>query len=48
MAGFYRTVEGIANPGLTQMRVALVETPERMQLVPQLFVELFKKFEEER
>lgn len=48
MSGFYRTVEGVDNPGLTQMRIALVETPERMQLVPQLFVALFKKFEEER
>jgi aspartate aminotransferase len=48
MAGFYRTVEGLANPGLTQMRIALVETPERMKLVPQLFVDLFKKFEEGR
>jgi len=44
MAGFY-TMEGDApNPGRTQMRVAYVETPERMRLVPALFASLLQQY----
>ena len=45
MAGFYKSSEKGKNPGLTQMRIAYVETPERMKLVPLLFAELFKQYE---
>ena len=48
MAGFYTTPAGETNPGLTQMRIAYVEPPERMALVPRLFAELFRKFEASR
>jgi aspartate aminotransferase len=48
MAGFYSPAEGQSNPGVTQMRVAYVEPPERMALVPRLFAELFKQFESSR
>jgi aspartate aminotransferase len=48
MAGFYSVAAGMANPGLTQMRVAYVETPERMALVPDLFAALFRQYEERR
>lgn len=44
MAGFYNTEEGEENPGRTQMRIALVETPERMQLVPELFSSLLQQY----
>jgi len=42
MSGFYGTKE--KNPGKTQMRIAYVATPEEMELVPRLFVELLKKY----
>jgi aspartate aminotransferase len=48
MAGFYDTPEGSPNPGKTQMRVAFVEPPERMALVPRLFADLFKQYEAQR
>lgn len=48
MAGFYSVAPGQSNPGNTQMRVAYVETPERMRLVPQLFAALFQAFEAQR
>ncbi len=48
MAGFYSIPEGEPNPGRTQMRIAYVETPDRMALVPPIFAELFKQFEEGR
>jgi len=48
MAGFYNLKEGEENPGTLQMRIAYVLPPEEMALVPGLFVELFKKYEEER
>ncbi|PIE02780.1 MAG: aminotransferase class I/II [Acidobacteria bacterium] len=46
MAGFYNTEEN--NPGLTQMRIAYVEAPHKMELVPKLFAALFKEFEAKR
>jgi len=46
MAGFYSVQEGEENPGKTQMRIAYVETPERMRLVPLLFNKLLKNYEE--
>jgi len=48
MAGFYSIPEGNINPGKTQMRVAFVETPDRMKLVPELFRELFLRHESDR
>jgi aspartate aminotransferase len=44
MAGFYSVPAGEANPGRTQMRIAYVETPERMELVPELLAGLLKKY----
>ena len=44
MAGFYNVKVGQANPGRTQMRIALVETPARMKLVPELFAKLLKQY----
>jgi len=48
MAGFYAVDAGAANPGKTQLRIAYVETPERMRLVPRLLTELFQLYEHER
>jgi len=48
MDGFYSVNAGESNPGKTQMRIAYVETPERMKLVPRLFAELFKQYEAQR
>ena len=45
MAGFYNVKKGEKNPGKTQMRIAYVETPEKMKKVPLLFAELFKQYE---
>lgn len=45
MAGFYSPKSGEKNPGKTQMRIAYVETPENMKLVPMLFCKLLKKYE---
>lgn len=45
MAGFYNVAEGEENPGRTQMRIAYVETPEKMKLVPKLFTELLREYE---
>jgi len=45
MAGFYSVEEGEENPGITQMRIAYVPTPDEMEKVPVLFAELFKQFE---
>lgn len=48
MSGFYTVPDGETNPGKTQMRIAYVETPERMALVPRLFAELFRQYESTR
>jgi aspartate aminotransferase len=48
MEGFYNIEKEEKNPGRTQMRIAYVETPERMKLVPTLFCELFKIYNEKR
>ena len=48
MAGFYNTTPGQENPGKTQLRVAYVESPERMRLVPRLLAALFERYEEHR
>jgi aspartate aminotransferase len=44
MAGFYSVPAGAANPGRTQMRIAYVETPERMKLVPELLAGLLEDY----
>lgn len=44
MAGFYSVPAGQPNPGLTQMRIAYVEPPAKMKLVPKLLVELLRKY----
>ncbi len=48
MGGFYSVASGAPNPGRTQMRIAYVETPERMQLVPRLFAPLLREYEAQR
>jgi aspartate aminotransferase len=45
MTGFYKTGQWEVNPGTTQMRIAYVDTPQKMTLVPELFKKLFQKFE---
>ncbi len=45
MTGFYKTADWETNPGLTQMRIAYVDTPEKMALVPELFAKLLQEFE---
>lgn len=44
MGGFYDVPPGRNNPGRTQMRVAYVEPPERMALVPRLLAGLLKQY----
>ena len=44
MAGFYNTLEGEKNPGVTQVRIAHVQPPENMQLVPELFSKLLERY----
>ena len=48
MSGFYSVEPGAENPGRTQMRIAYVEPPDRMALVPRLFAELLSQFESSR
>ncbi len=48
MSGFYSVKEGEQNPGDTQMRIAFIERPERMILIPKLFKTLFLEFEQNR
>ena len=48
MAGFYTVPEGHPNPGRTQMRVAYVQPPEHMAMVPRLFEELLQSYEARR
>ena len=48
LKGFYSTKEGESSPGITQMRIALVESPENMEKVPELFIKLLKQYEESR
>jgi aspartate aminotransferase len=48
MGGFYSVPEGAPNPGRTQMRLAYVETPERMAMIPGLLAELLKIYEAKR
>jgi aspartate aminotransferase len=44
MAEFYNIAEGEPNPGKTQMRIAYVESPDRMALVPDLLVSLLGSY----
>ncbi len=44
MSGFYSASSPANNPGRTQMRLAFVESPERMRLVPRLLVSLLKSY----
>lgn len=48
MAGFYRIEDNLPNPGKTQMRIAYVESPERMKLVAEVFAQLFAHYENKR
>lgn len=48
LKGFYKLDEGEDNPGLTQMRIAMVESPENMEKVPELFIKLLRQYEEKR
>ena len=44
MAGFYSIGEGEKNPGTSQVRIAHVQPPENMKLVPRLFSALFEQY----
>ncbi|MBI9098381.1 MAG: aminotransferase class I/II-fold pyridoxal phosphate-dependent enzyme [Spirochaetaceae bacterium] len=44
LAGFYSLPEGAVNPGRTQMRIAYVESAEKMALVPKLFASLLNQY----
>ncbi|MFH2054108.1 MAG: aminotransferase class I/II-fold pyridoxal phosphate-dependent enzyme [bacterium] len=44
MAGFYSVPAGWPNPGRTQMRIAYVESPENMALVPDLLADLLELY----
>lgn len=46
MPEFYTTKPGVDNPGRTQLRIAFVEPPERMQKVAFLLAELLKQYRE--
>lgn len=48
MSGFYDIPKGEENPGSTQFRISFVETPENMAKIPELFVKLLNKYEEQR
>ena len=48
MSGFYSIEEGEKNPGDTQMRIAFIERPEKMILIPRLLKALFLEFEQNR
>ena len=48
MDGFYNIEPGEENPGKTQMRIAFVQPPQQMELVPELFEKLLKEYEEGR
>lgn len=44
MAGFYTVAPGETDPGRAQMRIAFVEPPERMAMVPELMAELLGQY----
>jgi aspartate aminotransferase len=44
MAGFYNLEDGEENPGKSQIRIAHVQSPENMKLVPRLFSALFDQY----
>jgi len=44
MAGFYSCAPGRDNPGRTQMRIAYVQPPDRMRLVPDLLAALLERY----
>jgi len=48
MAGSYNIDSGAVNPGNTQVRIAYVESPERMKLLPEVFARLFIEYENQR
>jgi aspartate aminotransferase len=48
MKGFYDVADSSENPGTTQFRISFVESPENMAKVPELFVELLRKYEAQR
>lgn len=44
MAGFYNVSSLEENPGKYQMRIAYVESPEKMRLIPEIFALLFDAY----
>lgn len=48
MSGFYSAPAGAPNPGRTQMRIAYIEQPRNMALVPQLLAELLDQYGQHR
>ena len=45
MSGFYSVGDGDYNPGDTQVRISFVESPKKMDMLPNLFLQLFNEFE---
>lgn len=48
MKGFYDIKAGEPNPGSTQFRISFVETPEKLEQIPELFVKLLRQYEAKR
>lgn len=48
MPGFYKTVPGQKNPGMTQIRISFCETMEKLHQIPLLFQKLLEQYEETR
>lgn len=45
MASFYHADEHSGNPGRTQLRIAYVQSPAQMKLVPELLAQLFQQYQ---
>lgn len=48
MSGFYDIDAKEDNPGNTQFRMSFVETPEKLEVIPELFVKLLRQYEAQR
>ncbi|MDR7855561.1 aminotransferase class I/II-fold pyridoxal phosphate-dependent enzyme [Tissierella sp.] len=48
MKGFYDVKNDAENPGKTQFRISFVESPENMDKIPKLFVQLLRQYESQR
>lgn len=48
MKGFYDIKAGEPNPGSTQFRISFVESPDKLEQIPELFVKLLRQYESKR